>query len=94
MDSLCTVIYRRPDSLLPEVRFTKSSYLSAVQSLDVVLEELKSLEDSLGPATVAQLYASYKQSGGEQFLQDSQRLQGTARLFRRQSRLFFTILNV
>ncbi|KAG9031330.1 hypothetical protein FS837_003010, partial [Tulasnella sp. UAMH 9824] len=39
------------------VRFTKSAYLSAVQSLDVVLEELESLKDSLGPATAAQLYA-------------------------------------
>lgn len=78
---LCTVIYRRPDSPLLEVRFTKSAYLSAVQSLDVVLEELESLKDSLGPEIAAQLYANYKLSGGEQFLQDSERLQGTARVF-------------
>ncbi|KAG9041944.1 hypothetical protein FS837_011550 [Tulasnella sp. UAMH 9824] len=61
------------------VRFTKSSYLSAVQSLDVVLEELESLKNSLGPATVAQLYADYKKSGGEQFLLNSQRVQGLSK---------------
>ncbi|KIO33174.1 hypothetical protein M407DRAFT_18033 [Tulasnella calospora MUT 4182] len=61
------------------VRFTKSSYLSAVQSLDVVIEDFENLKNSLGPNTVAQLDACYQASGGEQFLQDSQRLLNLSR---------------
>ncbi|KAG8894015.1 hypothetical protein FRC01_013216 [Tulasnella sp. 417] len=56
-------------------RFTRSAYSRAVQSLDLVMEELATLKENLGPDLVSELELAYNQSGGEQFLQDHRRLQ-------------------
>ncbi|KAG8927975.1 hypothetical protein FRC01_006645 [Tulasnella sp. 417] len=56
------------------LNYTKSAYTRSVQSLDMVISELDDLKTSLGAETTAELEAEYLSAGGEQFLQDPNRL--------------------
>ncbi|KAG8925800.1 hypothetical protein FRC01_009690 [Tulasnella sp. 417] len=51
-----------------------NSYAKAVESLDIVMQDLDELEASIGVETASKLRADYETAGGEQFLQDTAQL--------------------
>lgn len=51
------------------------SYAKSVESLDLVIQDLDELQESIGPETASKLRSSYEATGGEQFLQDTTQLQ-------------------
>lgn len=52
-----------------------------MQSLDIAIEELEELKSCLGAEITSELQVKYSAAGGEQFLQDPNRLRCTYTIY-------------
>ncbi|KAG8923187.1 hypothetical protein FRC01_013102, partial [Tulasnella sp. 417] len=65
--------------ILGIVRRIKSAYAKSIQSLDITMQELDDLKNSIGLKEASSLESKYHALGGEQFLQNQQQLQWLSR---------------
>ncbi|KAG9042435.1 hypothetical protein FS837_010883 [Tulasnella sp. UAMH 9824] len=60
-------------------RHLTDAYAKAVESLDLVMQDLDELEENIGSESASKLRSKYEDAGGEQFLQDTTQLEWVSR---------------